>query len=349
MTNKKQTSLQRVLTTMGHQEPDRVPLFLFPTMHGAKELGLSLKEYFANPEYIVEGQLRLLKKYRHDCVSSFFYGALDVEAWGAKVIYRDDGPVTAGSPIIKKPEQITALQLPDIKNNPSLTKVLIATEKLKAKVGNETPVMGVVISPFSLPIMQMGFEGYLNLIFENRDLFDLLMKLNEAFCVSWANAQIEAGATAIAYIDPASSPTIIQKEVYLETGYKIALRVLSKINGPVATHFASGNCLQIAEQVINTGTQGVGVSTFEDLRDLKTAFKGKVTIIGNLNGIEMINWTPQEAESIVKDAIAKAGSGGGFILSDNHGEIPFQVPDEVLMSICSAVRKWGNYSLDWIK
>ncbi len=106
---------------------------------------------------------------------------------------------------------------------------------------------------------------------------------------------------------------------------------------------------KITEQVINTGTQGVGVSTFEDLRDLKTAFKGKVTVIGNLNGIEMINWTPQEAESIVKDAIAKAGSGGGFILSDNHGEIPFQVPDEVLMSICSAVRKWGNYPLDWIK
>ena len=41
------TSLQRVLTTLGHQEPDRVPLFLLPTMHGARELGLSIKEYFS--------------------------------------------------------------------------------------------------------------------------------------------------------------------------------------------------------------------------------------------------------------------------------------------------------------
>ena len=195
----------------------------------------------------------------------------------------------------------------------------------------------------------MGFEGYLNLIFENRNLFDHLMKLNEEFCVSWANAQLEAGATAIAYFDPVSSPTIIQKDVYLKTGYKIALRALAKINGPTAVHFASGNCLQIAEEVINTGTQGVGVSTLEDLRDLKAAFEGKVTVIGNLNGIEMINWTPEEAESIVKEAIAGTASGGGFILSDNHGEIPFQVPDEVLMSICSAVKKWGKYPLDWLK
>jgi len=33
------TSLERVLTTLGHNEPDRVPLFLLLTMHGAKELG----------------------------------------------------------------------------------------------------------------------------------------------------------------------------------------------------------------------------------------------------------------------------------------------------------------------
>ncbi len=349
MTITKQTSLQRVLTTMGHQEPDRVPLFLFPTMHGAKELGMSLKEYFSGSDNVVEGQLKLLKKYGHDCVTSFFYGAIDVEAWGADVIYRDDGPVNAGAPIINKPEQITELRLPDIKNNESLRKVLVATEKLKVEVGDETPIIGVVISPFSLPVMQLGFEAYLNLIFENRELFNHLMNLNEEFCVSWANAQFEAGATAIAYIDPVSSPTIIQKDVYLETGYKIALQTLPRINGPTATHFASGHCLQIAEEVINTGTQGVGVSTLEDLRDLKTAFEGKVTVIGNLNGIDMVNWTPEKAEIIVKDAIAKAASGGGFILSDNHGEIPFQVPDEVLMSICNAVKKWGKYPLDWLK
>ncbi len=348
MTYHNLTSIERVLKTMRHQEPDRVPLFLFPTMHGAKELNMSLEEYFSNADNIVEGQLRLLDKYGHDCVTSFFYGALDVEAWGADVIYSDDGPVNAGSPIIKKPEQILELQIPDIKNNQSLEKVLIATEKLKSEVGHTTPVIGAVISPFSLPIMQMGFEGYLNLLFENKNLFDHLMKLNEAFCISWANAQIDAGATAIAYFDPASSPTLIQKDIYLETGYEIAQRVLSKINGPTATHFASGNCLQIAEQVIKTGTQGVGVSTLENMKNLKTAFKGKVTVIGNLNGIEMVNWTPEKAESIVKNIITEAAVGGGFILSDNHGEIPFQVPDGVLMSISKAVKKWGKYPLDWL-
>jgi len=38
--------MQRVLTTLSHNEPDRVPLFLLLTMHGAKELGMSIKDIF---------------------------------------------------------------------------------------------------------------------------------------------------------------------------------------------------------------------------------------------------------------------------------------------------------------
>jgi uroporphyrinogen decarboxylase len=50
----------------------------------------------------------------------------------------------------------------------------------------------------------------------------------------------------------------------------------------------------------------------------------------------------------VKGAIASAGPGGGFILCDNHGEIPCQVPDDVLLAISVAVHKWGRYPLTWV-
>ena len=77
----KMTSMQRVLTTLGHKEPDRIPLFLLLTMHGAKELGLSIKDYFSKAENVVEGQLKLRKKYRNDCIYNFFYAPVEIEAW----------------------------------------------------------------------------------------------------------------------------------------------------------------------------------------------------------------------------------------------------------------------------
>ena len=76
------TSLDRVLTTLRHEEPDRVPLFLLLTMHGAREVGMELEAYFGDAHSIAEGQLRLREKYGHDCLYSILYAALEVEAWG---------------------------------------------------------------------------------------------------------------------------------------------------------------------------------------------------------------------------------------------------------------------------
>ncbi len=347
MTN--MTSLQRVLTTLGHQEPDRVPFFLLVTMHGAKELGISIKEYFSRAENVVEGQLRMRAKYRHDCLYNIFYAPVEVEAWGGEVIFYDDGPANSGQPFIRRPEEIEHLEPPRVKETPCLVRVLQTTEMLKARVGDDAPIIGVVMSPFSLPVMQMGFDKYIELMYEHPELFERLMRVNEEFCVAWANAQLEAGATAIGYFDPVSSTTITPREMYLETGFQVAKRTLARIQGPTATHMASGRCLPIVDDVAQTGTAIIGTSVLEDLAEVKAACRGKLTVLGNLNGIEMRRWTPAQAEAAVKDAIAKAGPGGGYILSDNHGEIPWQVPDEVLMALSEAVHKWGRYPLDWVE
>jgi hypothetical protein len=65
----------------------------------------------------------------------------------------------------------------------------------------------------------------------------------------------------------------------------------------------------------------------------------------------MVRWSREDARAQVSAALASAGQGGGFILSDNHGEIPWQVPDEVLLAIAEAVRTCGQYPLErvWLK
>ncbi|MFC2107145.1 uroporphyrinogen decarboxylase family protein, partial [Bacteroidota bacterium] len=335
----------RVLTTLGHQEPDRVPLFLLLTMHGAKELGTTIPDYFSKAENVAEGQMKLREKYGDDCLYNIFYAPIEVEAAGGDVIFRDDGPANSGKPLIQSIEDIKSYQHPDPKTSPLLSEVLKATSLMKNEIGDEAPIIGVVMSPFSLPVMQMGFDKYLELMVYNEDEFNILMDKNIEFCVAWANAQLEAGATAIGYFDPVSASSIITREQYLNTGFKIAKKTISQINGPTATHFASARCLPILDDVSQTGTLIAGISSLEDSKDLKEVSKGKITLLGNLNGIEMVRWTPEMAEQKVKEVISKAGAGGGFILSDNHGEIPFQVPDEVLFAISKAVRKWGKYPL----
>lgn len=339
------TSMQRVLTAISHKEPDRVPFFLLLTMHGAKEMGLSIKEYFSKAEHVAEGQLRMRRKYGHDCLYSLFYAPVEIEAWGGEVIYYEDGPPNSGTPFIKSAAQINGLTPPAIKETPCLIKVLKAIHLLAEKAAGKVPVIGVAISPFSIPVMQMGFEAYLELIYREPERFRRLMAINEAFCIDWANAQLAAGATAICYFDPVSSPTIIPRDLYLKTGHLTAKRTIARINGPTVTHLASGHALPIAGDLGETGTAGIAVSARENLEEIKAICRGRLTVIGNLNGLEMPFWTLEEAFFAVQDAMFEAGPGGGFILSDNHGEIPWQVSDDILLAISETVYSHGRYPI----
>jgi uroporphyrinogen decarboxylase len=339
------TSLDRVLTTLGRREPDRVPLFLLLSLHGARELGLPIREYFSAARNVVEGQSRLRARYGHDCYTALFYAAIEMEAWGGETRFFDDGPPNAGPPIVTHAGQIAGLDPPRVAECACLRRVLDAISGLREKAAGEVPVIGVVLSPFSLPVMQLGFERYLDWQIEAPAAIERLWRINQEFCVEWANAQFQAGATAICYFDPLASPTITSPHLYRRTGWEIARRTLARIAGPTATHMASGRCLPVADLLAQTGTVAIGVSAFDDLSEVKRACAGRLAVIGNLDGIGMRRWTPAEAEMAVKEAIAKGAPGGGFILSDNHGEIPWQVSGDTLMAVSEAVRKWGQYPL----
>ncbi|MFH1059562.1 MAG: uroporphyrinogen decarboxylase family protein [Pseudomonadota bacterium] len=342
------TSAERVQTALSHREPDRVPLSLAAAMHPARDLGLTIRQYFSRPEHVVRGQLMLRQKYGVDILCCYPFAGVEMLAWGGEVIYFEDGPPNAGAPVIRRPEDILGLTPPAVRDSPALQGVLAATASLKAAVGDDAPIAGVVVSPFSLPIMQMGFEAYLDLIYERPELVERLLRVNEEFCVAWAQAQLAAGAGAIVYSDPASSPTILPLEIVRRHGLPAARRTMARIGGGVLFHLASGRGLALVEDIAALGAAGISASAQEDLAQLKAACRGRLALVGDLNALAMRHWSPQEAEAQVKRAIAQAGAGGGFVLSDNHGEIPFLVEDEVLVAISEAVQKWGRYPLDWV-
>lgn len=105
--------------------------------------------------------------------------------------------------------------------------------------------------------MQMGFDKYIELMYEQ----------------------------------PVSSTTISTKEMYRKTGFEVAKRTIARIKGPTATHMASGRCLPIIGDIAKTGTAIIGVSTEENLEELKAACKNKLSSrprVGPSQNIECI-------------------------------------------------------------
>ena len=274
------TSAERVTTTLGHQEPDRVP-FLLPTiLQGARELGLSIEDYFSRADDVVEGQLRLRARLGHDGLFAFMYAAQEVEAWGGETIFIDDGPPNAGEPPLDL-ARIQSLEPPDIDRCQASQRVLRITQRLRARVGDEAPILGVALSPLSMPVLQFGFLPYLDLLLERPPALERLMRVNEDFCVAWANAQLAAGASAISYTDPVSSCTIIPPALYRETGYVIARRTLARFDGPAATGFASGRCLPILDDVARTGARATSDPLPRVLGDKNQLVQLLQNLVGN--------------------------------------------------------------------
>ena len=70
---------------------------------------------------------------------------------------------------------------------------------------------------------------------------------------------------------------------------------------------------------------------------------------GRLRFLQLAHGTLEELQADIQRCLNEGAPGGGYVLSDNHGEIPWQVPDEILLAITDAVHTWGRYPLDWIR
>jgi uroporphyrinogen decarboxylase len=172
-------SLERVLTTLSHKEPDRVPWFNLATMHGAKELNMSIEQYFSKSDNVIRGQEILHKKYGGDCLYPFYYASIETRAWGGEVIFHDNGPPISGRPLVDSIDDIVSLEPPTPQDDIHLKKVLETEKMLSERYGDTIPIIGVAISPFSIPVMQLGFSRYLDVIFEHEDVFWDLMSTSE--------------------------------------------------------------------------------------------------------------------------------------------------------------------------
>jgi uroporphyrinogen decarboxylase len=335
------TSAERLAAAMSFREPDRVPFFLPAHMHAARRLGISIRECLESPRNVVAAQMLLLEWLGHDVVSAAPPAAFEAEPWGVTVDFDDAGPPVAGPPPIR-PQDIAQLQPPRVQDSPRLLAVLEATAALRARVGDAVPVVGAVISPFSLPVLQLGFETYLEVMLERPGDFARLMEVNEAFCLEWALAQVRAGATALGYADPVASPTVVPPETARGKAFVVARRMLPRVGVPFAVNFASGRSLPLVDDLIGLGAMAIGISAEEDLGDALKQCRGRIGVTGNLNALAMCAWTPADAESAVRAILESAGTGGGFLLTDNHGEIPFPVPDDVLSTIAEVVKSSGR-------
>ncbi|MBI5653463.1 MAG: uroporphyrinogen decarboxylase family protein [Chloroflexi bacterium] len=338
------TPLERLLATVTHKKPDRPPVFPVMLMQGARELGLSLEEYFSKGEHYAHGQLRLLEKFGHDCVIGVPHVVEDTVAFGATLMYFRNGPPSLGKMVLREAKDARKLTAADPKKIPALQETLHALNILAQNVKGRVPIIGAAVAPFSLPSLLMGAEAWVDLLFSDPATRDPILAhalaVTRDFCIAWANAQIEAGADAIVLADGMASATMITRDEFMQFALPVIRETISQIKGPVVWE-GVGSVLPVIDLIAETGAAGIILDYHDDLAAAHQVAAGKITLIGNFNNIAMRRWSPEKMKDEVARALAATG-GMDYIVGAQGPEIPLGVSDETIRAMIETTKNFQS-------
>jgi uroporphyrinogen decarboxylase len=331
---------------MTGQRPDRVPIILNLLDQGARELGISLREYYSRGELVAEGQLRMREKYGHDSLLGMFYAALDAELCGCRhIIYAEDGPPNIGQVVIRAPGEIKRLQLPeDCREHPRFQELAICLGLLKREAAGRWPVIGVVTASFSLPAMLMGIGQWLELFLSGDPaLRDLLLEKCSRFVAQQISALREAGADLIVYDNPLASATFITPQKSRELALPWINKDLAQ-NGPAGVVFFNGggriNPI-LADLQARTGIGAYYLNPFDEIGEARQILGPGALVVGTINDIRLLDWSPAEIEHEVARIMRAGKTPGGFAFGSLM--MPYHIPEENIRALMSAAMRHGRY------
>lgn len=337
------TPLERVLTAVKHETPDRVPIFILMSTIGAKMSGLAYKDYYTSGENIAQMQIKLQQELGYDCLLGLSYIAQEVEPFGTETMFFNDGDPNIGRPVfLDNPAKFIEVEVPDPYNDPSLKESLELMKKLAEFGKGKIPIIGVSSGAFSFPSLLCGTKKWFDLLLLEPEKSKEIIKKSEEFVIRLANAKIESGADVTVLVDGLATAAAIPPEIFNEFVKPSLTRIVKEIKGPVVFGNAGGEVEPLMDLISETGVLGTFLCSNDDLESIKAKHGEKLLLLGNINNIEIIDWPDSVIDSVVKKCIEDGANNGGYVLMNQH-TFTTDFSLERIKFLISKAKEYGKY------
>ncbi len=357
------TGRDRFMAALARREPDRVPVWELivddPTLSawGARDhLEFAEAEGLDGVTVFEHGRRMPLT---HSEIRAFrMRGGLLPS--GATILERDEWgiiwgttPDGAGYPIggpLENADAVAGYRPPDPDDPARLAGLREAVRRFKGK----RAVVFLTHDAFEWPHYLRG--GMENLFEDWLEAPERALQLAE-LVVDWkirlmTNA-IREGADAIVSGDdyaagtgPMMSPAHFRR--FVLPFLTRSVRAAHDLGVPYIKH-TDGNLWPILDDLLAAGIDALDPlepKAGMDIGEVKRRVGDRIALVGNLDCAGLLpSGTPAEVEDAVKETIAKAAPGGGYILASSNTIHPGVKPDNY-RAMAEAVRRWGRYPLD---
>lgn len=341
--------MERLHAAINDFPADRIPIFCNLIDQGAKELGLSLQEYYSKGENVATAQLKMRAKYGYDNLWSLFYVGKEAELLGCrKTIYSVAGPPNVGEMVIKKLDDIQHLSVPDsIEDHPGFAEELKCLKILREEAGGKYPVCAYITSSMSLPTILMGMEKWLPLLLKGpADLRDELLQKCHDFFVKEVLAYRAAGADIIVYSNPFGSIDMVPPKFFREQSLPWIKKDINAVGRDGFTYYCGGARLNsvIDPVFAETGLGAYYLGPLDNVAEEKRALAGRGLCCGIINDIRMIDWTPAEVRQETKRIIESGKPGGRFLFGTLL--MPYDIPERNIRAMMEAAEEFGRWDCE---
>ncbi|OFW57978.1 MAG: hypothetical protein A2W01_10900 [Candidatus Solincola sediminis] len=361
------TGKERMLEAFGRSESDRVPVW---EMAFNEESIIKLGRFFTDDlpplkfaqQMTVEEKIKLLmtlftviRQLELDGITSI--AILDTEkvdedhvrdGWGRIMRISEEGEATAVAGPVSGPQDLEELK-PYHPRQSELMMLMAA----KGNFGNEIAQVMVQPGPFRESWMLLGsMEKLLYFYIKDPRFVHDLARIATDFILEITDMAAELGADIIAIDgDLAFSQTTLmspaQYEEFILPYHKEITQRAHELGMLIFKH-SDGNMAPILAGIVEAGFDGFHPVQPQcmDIGEVKTGYGDRLCILGNIDCTYLLPFGSEEdVEEAVRETIAKAAPGGGYIISSSNSIHPGCKPENYIAMV-KAARKYGNYPIE---
>ena len=323
-----------------HEPTERAPWVPFSGIHSGKLKGYTAEEILKDGQKLYESLMEVARLYGPDGMPIMFDLQLEAEILGCELMWAKDNPPSVASHPLEGDENKSIpcrCRIPQ-KDSGRIPIMLEAMEKLKASVGDEIALYGLICGPFTLASHLRGSEIFLDMLMDEQYVRDLM-----SFCAEvsmrMVDYYVEAGMDVIAVVDPLVSQIAPESfdDLLAESFRAVFDYIRSK--GVFSSFFVCGNATPQLEVMCKVNPDSIAVDENVDIVYGKSVTdKYNITISGNIPlTTVMLLGTPKDNMKYVVDMLDKLGDHHNLIVSPGC-DMPYDVPVENTVACSQGVK-----------
>lgn len=324
-----------ILRTIRREATPRAAWVPFVGCHGAALIGKDAREYLQSAKLMVRGLTLAAERYRPDGLPVCFDLQIEAEVLGCRLHWADDVPPAVISHPLAEGQSLESLPAFDATAG-RIPTVMATLDRLKAGIGREVALYGLVCGPFTLALHLLGNDIFLEM-YDHPEQVTRVLDYCAGIACRMSDLYRAHGADVIALVDPMTSQ--ISPEHFNAFVAPAVNRVFDHIRagGGLSALFVCGDVTRNLEPMCATRADSIHVDEQVDMTVLRRLCDAQGKAFGGNIKLTVVLLLGNEDDAR-REAVALLDACGarGFILSPGC-DLPFHVPPRNLEAVASMV------------